>query len=159
MRLFEQLVLKDSIEIRTKPEIIWDFFTNLERNYKAWHPEDHILFKWIKGKPMESGSIWYGEEILKGKLKKLKGTIAEVIPNKKIVFKFSFPISILSPGFEWHVEPKNSGSVFTAIGYMRCFELFRSIAKNHVDTGIEAGKKHVKEEGENLKKLLEKKDN
>ena len=27
-----------------------------EKNYKAWHPKDHVEFKWTKGKPMESGS-------------------------------------------------------------------------------------------------------
>jgi hypothetical protein len=40
MPLFKQLVLKDSIEIKTTPEKIWEFFTNLEQNYKTWHPED-----------------------------------------------------------------------------------------------------------------------
>lgn len=155
MRLFERLVLKDSIEIAATPEEIWDFFANLERNYKAWHPEDHVVFKWTKGRPMESGSSWYGEEILGGKLWKGKGTIGEVVPKIKIVFKSSFPTSIVSPGFEWHIEPKGTGSVFTAVSYVRCCEFWRLMARNHVDANIEAGKKHVKEEGENLKRLLE----
>ena len=159
MRLFERLVLKDSIEIEATPEEIWDFFANLERNYKAWHPEDHVSFKWIKGRPMESGSTWYAEEILGGGSRRLKGkgTIGEVIANRKIVFKFPFPMSIVSPGFEWHIEPKGTGSVFTAVSYVRCCEFFRLIARSHVDANIEAGKKHVREEGENLKKLLEEK--
>ena len=155
MKLFKPLVSKDSIEIETTPEKIWEFFTNLEQNYKAWHPKDHILFQWIKGKPMETGSIWYGEEVLGGKLAKLKGTIGEVIPNRKIVFKNSFPISSIFPKFEWLIEPKGSNSVFTAMGYIRCEGFFRLIAKKHFDAQIETGKKHVKEEGENLKKILE----
>jgi len=99
MALFKQLVLKDSIEIKTTPEKIWEFFINLEKNYKTWHPEDHVLFQWTKGKPMESGSNWYGEEVLGGDLKKLKGAIGEVVPNRKIVFKYSFPLSLVSPKF------------------------------------------------------------
>ena len=118
MELFKQLILKDVIEIRTTPEKIWEFFTNLEENYKDWHPIDHVLFKWTKGKPMESDSHWYGEEFLNGKLKKLKGTIGEVVPNRKIVFKYSFPLSLASPGFEWRIEIKGSKSVFTALGYV-----------------------------------------
>jgi len=39
---------------------------------------------------------------------------------------------------------------------VRCIRFYRFISKNHVDTAIEVGKKHVKEEGENLKKILEK---
>jgi len=145
-------------EIKTKPEKIWEFFTNLEQNYKAWHPEDHALFRWTKGKPMEMGSKFYAEEYLNGKLRKFKGTIGEIIPNRKIVFKYSFPLSLASPGNEFQIEPKDSYSVFTAVGYVRCIRFYRLIAKKHVDTVIEIGKKHVKEEGENLKKILEKKN-
>ena len=106
---------------------------------------------------MESGSHWYGEEILGRELKKLKGKIGEVIPCRKIVFSYSFPLSIASPGFEWYIEPKGSYSVFTSIGYIRCFECYRLIAKSHIDAGVEAGKKHIREEGENLKRILENK--
>lgn len=35
MKLFKPLILTDSIEIKTTPEKIWEFFTNLEKNYKA----------------------------------------------------------------------------------------------------------------------------
>ena len=91
------MILKDSIEIKTTPDRIWAFFANLEKNYKSWHPEDHVIFKWTKGNPMESGSSWYAEEVVHGKVFKLKGTIGEVIPNRKIVFKYSFPISLAAP--------------------------------------------------------------
>lgn len=159
MPLFKQLVLKDSIEIKTTPEKIWEFFANLEENYKTWHPEDHVVFKWTKGKPMETGSGWYGKEMIKEKLVKGKGTIGEVIPNRKIVFKNSFPVSLAAPKFEWIIEPKGSNSVFTAISYIRCIRFYRLIAKKHIDDSIEIGKKHVKEEGENLKKILEHENN
>ncbi len=157
-KLFKRLIFEDSIEIKASPESIWDFFANLEQNYKAWHPESHVLFKWTKGKPMEKGSRWYGEEILHGKLAKLRGTIGEVIPNRKIEFKYVFPLSLVSPGFDWRIEPKGECSVFTAVGYVKAFEFYRLIARNHVDTGMEAGKQHIREEGENLKKLLEAED-
>jgi uncharacterized protein YndB with AHSA1/START domain len=97
MKLFKPIILTDSIEIKTTPEKIWDFFINLEKNYKSWHPKDHIEFKWTKGKPMESGSGWYGKEIVRGKVFKLKGTVGEVIPNRKIVLKYSFPVSFVAP--------------------------------------------------------------
>jgi len=157
MGLFRQSVLRDSIEIKTTPEKIWKFFTHLEENYKTWHPKDHVLFKWTEGKPMEKGSSWYGEEVLGGDLRKLRGTIAEVVPNRKIVFKYAFPLSLVSLGFEWLIEPKGSHSIFTAIGYVRCMRFYRLIAKEHVDASTKVGKKHIREEGENLKKILESK--
>jgi len=108
---------------------------------------------------MESGSSWYGEEYAMGRLRKFKGTVGEVVPNRKIVFKYSFPLWLVSPGFEWQIEPKGSNSVFTAISYVRAERIMRKLLKFSEYKGIEAlikvGKKHVKEEGENLKKILE----
>ena len=157
MKLLETLLLKDSIEIITTPEKIWDFFINLEQNYKAWHPEDHIVFKWTKGKPMESGSGWYAEEVVHGKVFKFKGTIGDVIKNRKIVFKYSFPISLVSPKFEWLIEPKGSTAVFTSMSYLRAGNLFYKIARKEMELKIPMHNKHVKEEGENLKRILESK--
>ncbi len=159
MELFKQLVLKDSIEIKTTPEKIWEFFTNLEQNYKTWHPEDHIIFQWTKGKPMNVGSNFYAEEYMMGDLKKLKGTCVEIVPNRKVVFKFPFPISLISPKLEWLIEPKGSNSVFTAILYVRAERFYRKFLRRRMEIIIEVAKKHMKEEGENLKKILEKKNN
>lgn len=155
MKLFKPLILTDPIEIKTTPEKIWEFFTNLEKNYKAWHPKDHIVFKWTKGKPMESGSSWYGEEVVRGKVFKLKGSIGEVTPNRKIVFKYSFPISFVAPWFEWSIEPKDSISVFTARSYLRAGEFYLKYFKKEMEFKLEIHYQHVKEEGENLKKILE----
>lgn len=156
MKLFKPLILENSVEIKTTPEKIWDFFTNLEKNYKSWHPRDHILFKWTGGKPMETGSSWYGEELVMGRLFKLKGVIGEVIPYRKIVFKYSFPVSLLSPWFEWLIEPSGSISVFTARSYIRAGNLFRKLARKEMEIKILMHNRHTGEEGENLKKLLEK---
>jgi uncharacterized protein YndB with AHSA1/START domain len=156
MKIFKPLILKDSVEIRTTPKKIWDFFTNLEKNYKIWHPKDHILFKWTKGKPMEKGSSWYGEEFVMGRLFKLKGIIGEVIPYRKIVFKYSFPVSLVAPWFEWLIEPRDSSSVFTTRSYLRAGYLFRKLARKEIETKILMHNRHTREEGENLKKILEK---
>ncbi|MDH4217908.1 MAG: SRPBCC family protein [Candidatus Aminicenantes bacterium] len=156
---FKQLMLKDSIEIKTTPEKIWEFFVNLEKNYKSWHPEDHVLFKWTKGKPMEEDSAFYAEQYVMGKVKKYKGSCVEIVPNRKFVFKFSFPISLVSPKAEWQIEPKGSYSVFTAITYMRLGRLFQKLFRKEMEKLAKAHDKHVGAEGENLKKILEKQNN
>ena len=155
MKLFRQWVLENSIEIGTTPEKIWEFFTNLESNYTTWHPEDHIVFRWTKGKPMEKGTHWYGEETVMGKLFKLTGTVGEVVPNRKIFFKYSLPVSLVAPGFEWLMEPKGAGSVFTAKSYIRAGDLLLKMSRKEIETKLEMHNKHVNEEGENLKKILE----
>jgi hypothetical protein len=156
MGVFTQLELKDSIEIKATPEKIWDFFVNLYKNYKSWHPEDHILFKWTKGKPMELGSEFYGEEVIGGKIIKVKGSICEAIPNRKSVSKYSFPLSLVVPKVETLIEPKGSSSVFTAITYLRAGNLLYKLSRKHMERHVDIHNKHVREEGENLKAILEK---
>lgn len=155
MKLFKSLVLKHSVEINTSPDKIWEFFYKLDKNYKAWHPEDHILFRWTKGKPLERGSKFYAEQYAVGKQTIYKGKIAEIIANRKIVIKFSFPISIVTTKIEWLIEPIETGSIFTAITYMRFGGIYERYSKKNLYKLIESHDRHVGIEGENLKKILE----
>ena len=68
MNLFKPLLLRHSIDIKTSPETIWDFFYHIELNYTTWHPYDHIIFKWTKGAPLEVGSTFYSEQYVMGKI-------------------------------------------------------------------------------------------
>ena len=158
MTLFKQLVLENSVEIKTSPEKIWEFFTNLEQNYPIWHPKDHILFRWVEGEPMRRGSHFYAEQYAMGKITKYKGIIGEVIPNRKIVFTLSFPLSLLSPKFEWRIDPKDKSSIFTDITYLNFVTLLRIFNKKGLENLIEVHEKHTGEERNNLKIILEKKN-
>ena len=104
---------------------------------------------------MEPGSKWYGEEVVRGKVFKLKGTIGDVIPYRKIMFKYSFPISLAAPGFEWSIDPKGTRPIFTARSFLRAGDLFYKLSRKEMEEKIDMHNRHVKEEGENLKKILE----
>ena len=150
MAPFERIVLKDTVEIKTTPEKIWEFWANMDKNYKAWHPQDHILFSWIKGKPMEEGSKIYAEETVGGKLLKLKVTCVDVVPNRKFALTLPFPRSLFCK-YEYLIEPRGAETAFTAFTYLK----YPGIARKRIELVVEVGKKHVREEGENLKKILE----
>jgi hypothetical protein len=64
MKLMEDVFLTDSIEIRTTPEKIFEFFYSLvdDASYRAWHPDDHVAMHWTKGSPWQEGSVIYAEE-------------------------------------------------------------------------------------------------
>ena len=145
------ITLRDSIEIKTTPEIIFEFFVHFEENYHAWHP-DHVKCCWLKGEPFEEGSILYVEEYLHGELHKMKFLGTKVEQNKKIEYKLLFPMSIICPKGSFLIEPKGENCIFTATLSYRFEWLFLRFAKDRV----EAIKKHIREEGENLKRLLEK---
>ena len=146
--------MKFLIEIKTTPEKIWNFLKNPE-NYTIWHPQDHIKVIWTEGKPFEVGSKFYSEQRVFGKVQKYNAKIQEIIPNRKIVFTFKFPVSLISPEIEWRIEPKGSNTVFTAISYLRAGYLLKKVFKKGMNKLIEEHNRHVGEEGENLKKLLE----
>jgi len=82
MTFLKEMILTDSIEIEATPEKIFDFFVRIDENYKAWHPDDHVEFRWIKGKPLEEGAIRYSEEYLHGKLHKAKVLYTKIVPNR-----------------------------------------------------------------------------
>ena len=146
------ITLRDTIEIRTTPEKIFEFFVNFEENFHDWHP-DHVKCRWV-GKPAKEGSTLYVEEYLHGKLHKLKFLITKIEPNRKIRYRLLFPISIICPKGSFIIKPKGESSVFTATLSFRFARLFTKLFKDRFD----AIKKHMREEGENLKNLLEKRE-
>ena len=150
MALFERIVSKDTIEINTTPEKIWGFWVNMDINYKAWHPEDHILFRWTKGRPMEEGSIIYAEETVGGKLIKGKATCVNVVPNRKFGLKPPFPKSLFLK-YEYLIEPRGANTSFTAYTYL----IYPGFARKRIQSTIEVGDRHIREEGGNLKRILE----
>ena len=150
MAFLKRIVLKDTVEINTTPEKIWDFWANMDKNYKAWHPEDHILFRWTKGRPMEEGSTIYAEEVVGGQLLKGKVTCVGVVPNRKFALKLPFPRSLFCK-YEYLIEPRGENTAFTAYTYLK----YPVFAKKRVYSVIEVGEKHVREEGGNLKRILE----
>ena len=148
------ITLKDSIEIKAKPEEVYQWLVQRfasKENYQAWHP-DHVDIRWIKGEPLQEGSIVYAEEYLHGELHKLKFRIIKVVPDKEIVYRALFPASLFAPGNAFIIESDGKGgSVFTATGLLRAGPLFKKFGQER----FEATKQHMKEEGENLKKALE----
>ena len=142
--------LEDSIQIKATPEKVFKWLVHIEENCRVWHP-DHIDLRWIKGKPFEEGSTLYFEEYLHGKLHKGKFLCSRVEPDRKIEYRPLFPMSIICPKGSFIIKPKGECCIFTATTYLRVGPLFSRLAKNN----IEAIRKHIKEEGENLKRLLE----
>jgi len=148
------ITLEDSIEIQTTPEKVFNRLTHLFRgkeDYQSWHP-DHVDLRWIRGGPSEDGSIAYCEEYLHGDMHKFKFLITKVVPNRVIEWRPLFPWSIFMPRNAFVIEPKGEKScIFTATICLRAGPLFKKLGRNR----LEAVKKHMKEEGENLKRLLE----
>ena len=156
MPLFKRLLLSHSVDINTTPEKIWKFFKEIEKNYKIWHPKEHIIFKWTDGEPLTQGSRCYAEQYVNGIVTKYNAVLSEIVTNRKITFKWSYPVSIVSPKVEWIIEPIENKTRFTAITHFRAGYFLKKLFKRSMEKLIIEHDKHVAFEGENLKKLMEK---
>ncbi|TFG14257.1 MAG: SRPBCC family protein [Promethearchaeota archaeon] len=143
--------LTDSIEINAPPEKVYEWFTKFDENYLEWHP-DHVKAIWLTEKKMEIGAKLYCEEYIHNELHKIKFKCSKIEPNKIIEFKNLFPISLICPKGSFMFESRGNKCLFTATLSFRMGNLLSKIAKEQV----EAFKEHMKEEGENLKKIIEK---
>ena len=161
MKLLEDIVLTHSIEIRTTPEKIFGFFLQIvdDASYRAWHPEDHVAFRCIKGEPCQEGSVVYAEEYIHGKLHKLKFLVKEVVPNRKIEFvPLARLLRIYFPRNTFLIEPRDGSCMFTASCLLRVGRLVKLLARKKLERGLSSVRKHMKEEAENLKRILEERD-
>jgi len=147
------IVLTDSIEVRATPEKVFRWFTNLKEkaDYQSWH-SDHVDACWTKGEPFEKGSIACFKEYIHGQLHRFTFLCTKVVPDKVIEYKPLFPWSILMSKGAFILEPKGHDScIFTATISLRLNPLFRKLAGSQ----LEALKQHMKEEVENLRRILD----
>ncbi|MFW5761580.1 MAG: SRPBCC family protein [Cyclobacteriaceae bacterium] len=154
-RVQKRMRLVHEFEINSSPEKIWKFLINIEQNYKAWHPGDHILFQWTRGAPFETGSAFYAEQYMMGEKVNYKGKISECIPGRKITMKFSFPLSLITEKIEMIIEDHGSYSAFKHIMYMKFKLLSRTVFKKRNIRLLNDMDVHVRTEGENMKRLIE----
>ena len=142
------MIFKDSIEIKTTPDKIFKWLTNLDKHYQEWH-HDHVKYVKETGS-FDEGDIVYYEEYYLGKLYEARSKITKIEKNKKIELKPLFPMSIVCSKHSFIIEPRGKSCILTATASFRFGWLISKLAKNR----LEAIKIHIKEEGENLKMLL-----
>ena len=160
MPFFEDVIITDSIEIKTTPEEIFNCLTGIidDESYRVWHKDDHVSLRWLKGQPWAEGSVMYAEEYLHGKLHKLKFEVTKIVPNERIEYSpVSRFIRKFFPKNEFIIEQKGESCLFIASGMYRVGWIGKVFFKRVIDKGLSSVKKHMKEEGENLKRILESK--
>ncbi len=142
--------LTDSIEIDSPVEPIWRWLADLAEHYTDWHP-DHVSAEWKSGDPYQVGSILEVVEYIGGRREVVRFEMASVDPPSGFEYSICGPISMLLPGGSFEITPVDGGSQFKATISYRFGKLTESLFKNRT----EALREHMREEGENLKRLIE----
>ncbi len=146
------ITMKDAIAIKVTPERIEEWLLDIDKHYQEWHPE-HV--KWVNlDGSLEEGSTFYFEEYLDGRLIKSKCRITRLERNDKTTMEFrglSIHERLLGVRGSLLVEPTGDGCMVTATISLRFGWLVSRVFKKMG----QAIQKHMKEEGENLKRILE----
>jgi len=145
------MILQDSILIKASPEAIFRFFEEMERNYLQWHP-DHVLYRWVSGRGVKVGHVFYFEEYIAGKLFKKRVVFTRVVPHQHIEFAPTFWLmKLFLPRMVFRIEPEGNGCRFVAEVHLRMGPL----AQRAHTQEFAAIREHMRVEGLNIKRILE----
>lgn len=143
--------LSHSLWIRSTPAAIFRFFEEMQENYLRWHP-DHRLFRWEQGRGLTLGVVFYFEEVIGGKLMRKRVAFTRIEADRHIEFTFTNRLlRLILPSIRFLMEPAGEGVRFTQEIRIRTGPVGAWLNRREFD----AVRQHMKEEGENLKQLLE----
>ena len=145
------ILAETSPVIRAHPEKLFAFFLAMETNYLRWHP-DHVCFRWLEKAELRTGAGFYFEERIGGKLLKKTVTFTRIIPGELIEFApVSKIFALFLPRISFAVSRGAEGfSVMQEI-VIRTGPIGASLNRREFNAVSE----HMRQEGENLKRLLE----
>ena len=142
--------IRDTVHIDASPEEVWSWLAGLADHYTDWHP-DHVSAEWVVGEPNGVGSILEAVEYIGGHKETLRFVMTDIDAPHLMKYRIRGLHSMLLPGGGFSIAADGNGSAFTAtIGYR-----FGGILDRFVPRRAEALRTHMREEGANLKRLVE----
>jgi len=148
--------ITDKTIINVPASDVFNFLVNIDTLYKIWHPKDHVFCRVLSGSLAKRGGRFHFLEMINGFPLYLTAKITETRENEYLEYIPAFPFSLLKTGKAYFKIEKISDSQSKLIAYVEYGnEFFDKIANFFVKT--EYAEKHIREEGENMKKYLEQK--
>ncbi|WP_331236405.1 SRPBCC family protein [Natronorarus salvus] len=145
------MILEERTRIGAPPEEVFRYFEEMDSNYEEWHP-DHITFRWVEGEGLERGNRSYFEEVIGGTLMKKTVWYAAVEPDRYIELRpTSRLIRFVLPYISFAFEPDGEGCRVVQRIKIRTGPIGARLNRREFD----AVRRHMNEEGENLKRILE----
>lgn len=133
---------------------IFNFLVSIDSLYKIWHPTDHVFCRVLSGSLAKRGSRFHFLEIINGFPLYLAAKITEVRENEYLEYAPIFPFSLFKTGKAYFRIEKVSDNQCKLVAYVEYGNKFLDkIANFFVKTKF--AEKHIREEGENMKKYLE----
>lgn len=146
------MLLQHEILIEATPDRGFDFFQHMQENYLRWHP-DHLRFEWRQEPRLEVGNRCYFEERIGGKLLKKEMRFTEVVADRLIRFvPTAALLRLFLPWITLEFTPVADGTFrFRQRIPVRIGPIGAWLNRRDFD----AVRLHMRQEGENLKAILE----
>lgn len=146
-------VLSDSVAIGAPPEDAFEFFRHMdESRYLAWHP-DHEGFRYVTGDEIAEGAVVFFEEYVGDRRVEVEMRYTEVVPNERIEYEpRGRLVRAYYPKGTFEFERIDGGTRFTATNVFRIGPLD---VVPRVERIVSDTERHMREEGRNLKRLVE----
>jgi hypothetical protein len=141
---------QDAVHVDASPERVWSWLAGLVDHYTEWHP-DHVSAYWVTGKPNEVGSVLEAVECVGGRREKLRFEMTDIDVPHVMRYRILGPHSLILPGGAFSIDSDGDSSVFTASIQYR----FGGILDRLFARRAGALRAHMREEGANLKRLVE----
>lgn len=146
--------LRDSVEINAPPEAVWAWLEAMPEHYLEWHP-DHVSCRWVSGDALALGAVMAAEERLHGQLHRLRLTLTEVEPGRRFAYRVQRGMS-----GEFELASSAGGTRFTAtlrLGLEGPLlgPVVDALLGLAMRRRLDSFRQHQREEGLNLKALLE----
>jgi uncharacterized protein YndB with AHSA1/START domain len=145
------VLFRDVTTIDAPPERVFAFFAAMAANYRRWHP-DHLGYRWLSGNGLHEGATASFEERIGGKLLTKRVCFAHVEPGRYVAMAPTNRLMrLVLPRLSFRMEPEGPGCRLTAEIVVRTGPVGAWLNRREFD----AVRRHMREEGENLKRLLE----
>ena len=150
------ITIKEETILNVPAKSVFNFLTNIDYLYKKWHPKDHVFCKTIFGSLSKKGCVFHflekiGWFPLYGVVK-----VTQIQRDEYIEYEPVFPLSrlkIFKGYFAINSLAPDKSQLVAYVEYGDRFGIFDKIANLFVNPVLV--RKHIVEEGENLKNHLE----
>jgi len=146
------VILRETTDVHASPAAIFQFFEEMEARYLQWHP-DHKLFRWVSGRGLTEGNVFYFEEFIAGKLLKKEVVFTCIERHTRIEFTPTFwLLRLFLPRMIFRIVEQSPASCrLIAEIHLRMGPLAVRFHKRELD----AVREHMRVEGINLRAIVE----
>ena len=145
------MILTEKTRISAPPAAVYGFFEAMDVNYERWHP-DHVEFRWLDEAGLAQGAKASFEERIAGRRQQKTVRFTAVERDRYIEFRpTSLLVGLLMPSISFSIAPHADGCTLTQRIKVRTGPVGAWLNRREFD----AVRTHMREEGENLKRLVE----